>query len=147
MTMNGMRAVVVCAIAALLGAHPGTRASAEAKPKKPTLELRAVPRMAFSPVTILFIAELKGGDDVEQYYCPQVEWEWSDGGKSVQEGDCPPFEPGTSKITRRFTTEHLFKYSGGYRVAVRLLRVDKTIAKAEVSVTVRPGLGEPERRY
>jgi len=144
--MNATRVLLVGAVAVLLGTSPGTGA-AETKPKKPTLELRAVPRMSFSPVTILFIAELKGGDDVEQYYCPEVEWEWSDGGKSVQESDCPPYEAGTSKIGRRFTTEHLFKYSGGYRVSVRLLKAGKSFAKADVSVTVRPGLGEPERRY
>ena len=145
--MSRARCLVVATLASGLAAVPGPLASGEAKPKKPSLELRAVPRMAFSPVTIMFTAELKGGDDVEQYYCPELEWEWDDGGKSVQEADCPPFEPGVSKIPRRFTAEHLFKYSGGYRVSVRLRKADKLVAKSEVTVTVRQGLGETERRY
>ena len=37
------------------------------KPRKPRLDLRAAPRMAFSPVNVFFIAELQGGDDVEEY--------------------------------------------------------------------------------
>lgn len=143
--MNTTRVFLAGAVL-LLGTCPEAWA-ADAKPKKPSLEVRAVPRMGFSPLTVLFIAELKGGDDVEQYYCPEVEWEWSDGGKSVQESDCPPYEDGTSKIGRRFTTEHVFRYSGNYRVSVRLLKARKAFAKADVSVTVRAGLGEPERRY
>ena len=31
------------------------------KPKRPGLDLRATPRMAFSPAEVLFTAELKGG--------------------------------------------------------------------------------------
>ena len=59
------------------------------KLKKPKLDLRATPRMAFSPVNVLLVAELTGGDDVEEYYCPELEWDWDDGGKSVHEADCP----------------------------------------------------------
>jgi hypothetical protein len=140
------RRVVVLALAAFLAASTGSQAAAEKKPKKPRLELRAMPRMSYSPVTIHVVAELKGGDDIEQYYCPEIEWEWGDGGKSVQEGDCSPFEPGVSKIGRRFTAEHHYKWSGGYRVSVRLRKADKSFAKADVSLTIRPGAGEGYRR-
>ena len=58
------------------------------KGKRPALELRALPRFAFSPANIHFTAELTGGDDVEELYCPDVEWEWGDGGKSQQESLC-----------------------------------------------------------
>ena len=68
--------------------------SEETKDKRPSLSLRAMPRFAFSPVNVLFVAELQGGDDIEDYYCPEVEWEWDDGGKSVKEADCPPFVAG-----------------------------------------------------
>ena len=89
-------------LAALVAISLGgtARLGAEAKPKKPTLDIRVSPRMAFSPVTVHLVAELKGGDDIEEYYCPEIEWDWDDGGKSVHEADCPPFrsEEHTSEL-------------------------------------------------
>jgi len=117
-------------------------AAADAKPKKPRLELRATPRMAFSPVNVFLTAELSGGDDVEEYYCPELEWEWDDGGKSTQESDCAPFEAGKTKIERRFTAEHEFRRAGVYNVKVTMRRADRSIAASTVRVTVRPGLGD-----
>jgi hypothetical protein len=111
------------------------------KPKKPQLDLRAIPRFAFSPVNVLFTAELVGGDDVEELHCPEVEWDWGDGGKSVKEGDCAPFEPGQA-IERRFTAEHEFKRAGNYSIKVTLRRANRSLAAQTVRVTVRPGLGD-----
>ena len=115
------------------------------KGKKPNLVLRSAPRFAFSPVNVLFTAELKGGDDLEEYYCPEIEWDWDDGGKSVQESDCDPFEPGM-EITRRFTEYHEYRRAGTYRVKVTLKRTDDAFAQASVRVTVKPGLGDPSMR-
>ena len=117
-------------------------AAADAKPKKPRLDLRATPRMAFSPVNVFFTAELTGGDDVEEYYCPELEWEWDDGGKSTEEADCNPFEPGKTKIDRRFTSDHEYRRAGVYNVKVTMRRAGKSLAAASVRVTVRPGLGD-----
>ena len=111
------------------------------KGKRPALELRALPRFAFSPANIHFTAELSGGDDVEELYCPDVEWEWGDGGKSQQESDCAPFEPGT-KIDRHFTAEHVYQLSGRYLVKVTMRRAGKTMAAQTLQMTVRPGLGD-----
>lgn len=111
------------------------------KGKRPALELRALPRFAFSPANIHFTAELTGGDDVEELYCPDVEWEWGDGGKSQQESDCAPFEPGT-KIDRHFTAEHVYQLSGRYLVKVTMRRAGKTMAAQTLQMTVRPGLGD-----
>lgn len=113
------------------------------KVKKPRLEVRATPRMAFSPVRVMLTAELTGGDDVEEYYCPEIEWEWADGGKSVQESDCEPFEPGVTKIQRRFTYDHQYNRAGIYNVRVTMRRAERSIATASVKITVRPGLGDP----
>lgn len=121
-------------------------ARAEEEPKKPELELRVTPRMGFSPINALFTLELEGGGDHEDYYCPELEWEWGDGGRSVQESDCDPFVPGETEITRRFTARHLFKYSGNYNVTVRLKRVDRTVARVSTVLTVRPGVGDQYRR-
>lgn len=111
------------------------------KSKRPSLELRSSPRFAFSPANILFTAELKGGDDVEELYCPEVEWEWGDGGKSVKEADCDPWTPGAS-IERRFTTNHTFQFAGIYRVKVTLRKANKDVLSQSLSLTIRAGLGD-----
>jgi hypothetical protein len=136
------RARRVLGTAAALALAAGPALAAEAKPKKPRLELKATPRMAFSPVNVFFTAELSGGDDVEELYCPELEWEWDDGGKSTQESDCAPFEAGKTKIERRFTTDHAYRRAGVYNVKVTMRRAGRSLAAASVRVTVRPGLGD-----
>jgi len=116
------------------------------KGDKPGLHLRATPRFAFSPAHVLFTAELKGGDDVEEYYCPEIEWEWGDGGRSVQESDCDPWKPGTS-IERRYTGRHEYPRAGIYRVQVSLSRSGKKIATQTLDITVRAGVGDPTMEY
>jgi hypothetical protein len=119
-------------------------ASAEKQPKakKPRLELRATPRFAFSPAFVLFTAELTGGDDVEELHCPELEWFWDDGGKSIHESDCPPFEPGKTQIERRFTAEHEFKTAGTYSVTVTMRKAERRLAETSVRITVRAGFGD-----
>jgi plastocyanin len=111
------------------------------KGKKPGMELRSSPRFAFSPANVLFTAELKGGDDVEELYCPEVEWEWGDGGKSVKEGDCDPWTEG-AKIERRFTANHTFQFAGVYRVKATLRKTGKSILSQTLTLTIRAGLGD-----
>jgi hypothetical protein len=114
----------------------------EKKLKRPGLELRANPRFAFSPARVHFTAELKGGDDVEPYYCPEVEWEWGDGGKSVEEADCDPWKEGATKLERRFTNTHVYQHAGLYRIKVTLRKSGKSIASQTLQLTVRAGLGD-----
>ncbi len=135
----------IAMLALLCLALPGS-AGDKAKEKKPKLDLRPSPRHGFSPLNVTFTLQLKGGDDLEKYYCPELEWEWGDGGKSVSESDCDPFEPET-KIQRRFTKQHRFRRAGTYRIKVSLSRADRRFAQTSVKVTVRPGLGDPRRRY
>jgi hypothetical protein len=68
----------------------------EPKSRKPRLDLRATPRVAMSPVNVFLLAELVGEPQGEEFYCPGLEWEWGDGGRSAYESDCPPFAPGAS---------------------------------------------------
>jgi hypothetical protein len=132
-------------LAAPIALAPQARA-AEEQQKKPGLELRVTPRMGFSPIDALFTLELEGGDEHEDYYCPELEWEWGDGSRSVTESDCDPYVPGETKIDRRYTNRHLFKRSGNYNVTVRLKRVDRTVAKVSATLTVRPGIGDQYQR-
>lgn len=116
-------------------------AGAQDRARKPRLELRATPRMAFSPVMVLATAELRGGDAVEEFYCPALEWDWADGAKSGQESDCPPYEPGM-EMERRFTAEHAYRMPGVYQVTVRMKRADRSVAVATTTVHVRAGFGQ-----
>ena len=120
-------------------AGPAT-AGDQDRARKPRLELRATPRMAFSPVMVLATAELRGGETAEEFYCPSLEWEWDDGGKSSQESDCPPFAPG-AELERRFTAEHAYRRPGVYNVTVRLKRSDRAFAVASTTIHVRGGVG------
>ena len=103
--------------------------------KKPRLDVRASPRMTLMPVDIVVVAELVGGDDIEDYYCPAVDWEWGDGGRSAHEADCPPFQPGMA-LTRRHSATHAYRQAGEYNVRVTLRRVGRPLAAASTTVTI-----------
>lgn len=138
------RRTVATLVAMALAVAPAAIGRAEdekKKSKKPSLELRSSPRFAFSPANVLFTAELKGGDDVEELYCPEVEWWWDDGGKSVKEADCDPWAEG-SPIERRFTATHVFQRAGIYRVKVTLRKTGRNILSQSLALTVRAGLGD-----
>lgn len=134
------RNVVGTFVVLALAAHGS--ADNEPKANKPRLDLRATPRVAFSPVTVFLTAELNGGADLEEYYCPELEWDWGDGGKSAHQADCPPFEAGTT-LERRFTAEHGYRHAGNYNIKVSLRRGNRSLAVASASINVRPGLGDP----
>ena len=134
------RTLVALAVLSLPGASLGD-AEDKKKLKKPGLELRSSPRFAFSPANIFFTAELKGGDDVEELYCPEVEWEWGDGGKSVKEADCDPWTEGAA-IERRFSANHTFQFAGVYRVKVTLRKTGKNMLSQTLALTIRAGLGD-----
>lgn len=134
-----MRRVLTALMVAMLVAPFG--AQAQSKVRKPRLELRATPRMAFSPTVVLLTAELQGGDEAEEYYCPEVVWDWDDGGKSAHGQDCPAYEPG-AQLDRRFTAQHAYRQAGVYTVKVTLMRSGKPLAVASATVNVRPGVGD-----
>ena len=128
--------------AALGAAIIASDVSAEgSRGKKPRLDLRAAPRISFSPVNVLITAELRGGDEHDELYCPEVEWDWDDGSRSVRESDCEPLEEGTD-FQRRFTAQHAYRRAGNYNVKVILRWNSRQVAAASTSVTVRPGAGD-----
>jgi hypothetical protein len=124
--------VVPLLVLALAG--PGQ--TAEPRTRKPRLEIRATPRIAFPPVNVLLVAELVGGEELEDFYCPALEWDWGDGARSASESDCPPFQPG-AEFSRRFSATHAYSRPGDYQVKVRLRRADRSLAAASASVIVR----------
>lgn len=108
--------------------------------KKPDVALRASPKLGFAPATVQFHAILQGGDDdYEPYYCPSIEWDWDDDTVSQSTPDCEPYEPGQSRIARRYSASHVFRLDGHYEVKFRLKRKGSVLVLATVTVQVRPG--------
>jgi hypothetical protein len=138
-----MRNTGILGVILVLAAATATSglAADKQRPKKPRLDLRASPRMAFSPVNVLLTAELQGGDDTEEFHCPELEWDWDDGGKSVHQADCAPLESG-APLERRFTANHAYRQAGTYNVKITMRRAEQSLAVASATVTVRPGLGD-----
>ena len=142
--------VLALAVSALLLAPSHTLRAREQGPstslragnKKPSLSLKASPAIAFAPARITMQAELKGGsNDLEDFYCPTVEWDWGDLTTSVNEPDCSPYEAGKSEIKRRYTVQHQFKNPGGFNVMLRLKKGSRVVASANTQVQVRAGVG------
>jgi hypothetical protein len=123
-------------LTAILIASLATAGFSAEKARKPRLDLRAAPRMAFSPVNVLLTAELMGGEEVDQLYCPEIEWNWDDGGKSVHESDCAPLESGGT-FERRFTAQHAFRQAGTYNVKVTMRKASRPVAVATVKAVRR----------
>jgi hypothetical protein len=115
--------------------------------KRPKVTLKAQPMISMAPSRVVLTAELVGGaGDLQDYYCPAIEWDWGDGTKSEASNDCQPYEPGKSEIKRRFTVDHVFRGPGNYRVLFRLKQHDKAVGVATAQIQVRPGLrdiGDP----
>jgi hypothetical protein len=127
-------AVALAALAppALAGDLPATDGS------QPRLDLAATPRMGVSPTTVSATAKLVGGDQLEDFHCPEVEWDWSDGARSTRLSDCDPYEPGAG-IVRVFSASHRFRQPGRYVVTVSLRRAGRVLAAATVTVNVKQG--------
>ena len=116
--------------------YPGpARAGGDPAEQKPRLDLRATPRVAFSPIEVFAVGELKGGQDVEEFYCPGQVWDWGDGTRSAQESDCSPYEEG-ARLDRFFSARHAFRAPGTYAVRLILTRAGKALTAASVPVTV-----------
>ena len=106
--------------------------------EEPKLTLRASPRIVFNPDDVLFIGELRGGDDnYEELYCVSLEWVWDDDTRSQSTPDCEPYEPETSRIRRVYSMRHKFQGSGRYEVWLHLKQRDKIVSSARTSIEVR----------
>jgi hypothetical protein len=122
--------------------HPSA-AQRDAADKKPSLSLKANPPAGFAPLRVHLSVDVKGGaEDNADFYCPTVQWDWDDGTVSENSEDCDPYQAGTSKIQRRYASDHTFRLSGEYRLTFRIKQKDKVISTATTTLTVRPGAAE-----
>ena len=133
-----MRAATMAAIVSVIVVTSGFAAE---KSRKPRLDLRATPADGLLPRQRAPHRRAQGGDDVEDLHCPAIDWDWDDGGKSSQESDCDPFEPGGT-LERRFTAHHAYRQAGTYNVKITMMRANRTVAVASTTVNVQPGLGD-----
>ena len=116
----------------------GHASSRQGPDDDPRLRLRATPRVAFAPASILFVGSIRGGpDDNEELYCPTIEWDWGDDTLSESTPDCEPFEAGGTSIRRRFSVRHTFDYQGRYEVRLNLKRRDDILISARTRIEVR----------
>lgn len=126
---------LVTAVVSLLALVLTVPVQAGLRPNKPRVDVRATPRIAFSPAGVMVVAQLNGGDDIEDFYCPGLEWDWGDGERSLREADCAPFETGMS-LERFFSARHVYRQAGEFDVRVTLRRADRSLAMGTVHVTV-----------
>jgi hypothetical protein len=89
------------------------------------------------------VVEARGGsDNYAEFYCPSVEWDWGDGTVSEASADCDPYEAGKSTIQRRWSSEHIFRQAGGFKIVFRLKQKNKAVAVSSTQVQVRAGMRE-----
>jgi hypothetical protein len=140
--LAGLATTVALAVsvAASVAQDHAANDKADKDKKKPSVSLKSSPAFGFAPVRMVLTAELKGGSDHEELYCPEVEWVWGDDTKSEQLADCDPYEPGKSEIKRRYVVSHTFQNAGIYEVQFWLKQKDKRIVGGRTTITVRPGL-------
>ena len=130
-------------IAGLSSAGTASSAQSSAEAKKPSLSLRVTPPVGFAPLKTRLVVDVRNGDDdYADFYCPTVEWDWGDGTVSATAEDCDPYEAGKSAIQRRFSTEHVFRQPGAFRVTFRLKQKDRIVGVSSVNVQIRAGLSQ-----
>lgn len=110
---------------------------------KPRLEIRAFPVVSNMDISrgcseILMTAEIKGAED-ERWYCPEIEWTFPDGTRSVEESDCHPFSEREDypRIWRRRVCYPAHPYGDVWVTTVRLKKNGKVIAREEIKVYVK----------
>lgn len=134
---RGLQAAVLLCV---LGSGVAPTAQDEDEARRPSLSLRATPLVGFTPLRTRIAAELRDGDDdYAEFYCPTIEWDWGDGTVSESSEDCDPYEPGVTEIRRRYSTEHIFRSPGNFRVTFRIKQQDRVIAITTANIRVRGG--------
>jgi hypothetical protein len=138
MRQEGWWAVLAGLSLAVGTGQAASRAAKEKAPERPALKLRASPGIAFPPAEVFLTAELVDGVDQQDFHCPEVEWDFADGSRSVHQEDCDPYTAET-KLERHFTRRHGFDAPGEYQVVVTLRRGERVIAQAATLIRIEGG--------
>jgi hypothetical protein len=134
-------AAALCAATMVAPGAAAERQDDKDSKKKPSVSLKTSPTFGFAPLRVVVTAELKGGsNDLEELYCPEVEWVWGDDTRRESEQDCDPYEAGKSEIKRRYVVSHTYEIPGTFQVEFYLKQKDKRVLSGKTTVNVRPGL-------
>jgi hypothetical protein len=141
-----MRAIAmvraVLSVAALLLAGPTPRV--DLRPLRPITTLR----IGQCSVDLVFKLTIEDRN-VEDYYCPRVEWEWEDDTRSTEESDCPPFDRARPEDHRHtWTRTWPARRAGDHVVKVRLYKADRVIRILQTKAQVLgwEGMSEQQRQ-
>jgi hypothetical protein len=126
------------AAALVCGAVVLTLGAGKPAADRPRIVISANPALAFAPVRVVLMAELKGGSD-ESLYCPSIEWSWGDDTRTASSEDCEPYVAGKTEIKRRWVVDHVFRSAGEWRIQFRLKQKDRVIAQGSTTLTLRGG--------
>ena len=111
--------------------------------QKPTLTLTASPKVGAVPLTVQFVATVRGGSDTEPLlYCADAEWDYGNA-THVERLDCPPLEDGGVTIQRTYSSVHTYKNPGNYKVQLKLLHGEDSVMVAKTKVKA----AEPGARF
>jgi len=107
-----------------------------ASPSKPSLELRASPRISTAIVcsNVLLLAQIVGPEE-EAWYCPAVEWILPDGTSHKEESDCPPFSE--REEYPRLWTRRICAPPGDWTVDVRLSKDGRLLRRGSIDFWVK----------
>jgi hypothetical protein len=132
------------ALALLVVALAG--ASAE-KAGRPTVSLRAAPRVAVAPARIVFTVELKGGEDGDALHCLTLKFDWGDGTNSESQGECGPLAEREGKVQRLFNADHEYSEQKNPTVRVTVLKDERVIGTNTVGLKIAPRPSKPKFDY
>jgi len=96
----------------------------------------ARPAIAFAPAIVDLTVWLPEVKDEEKWYCPEVRWDFGDGGVERYEADCPPWGPGAF-VERHYSAWWCYRWPGEYQVLVSLWRAHRKLTEASTSVSIR----------
>ena len=113
--------------------------TADAPPKKDTavnVALSASPRVAPAPVRVVFTVELEGGADAD-LECLVFDWDWGDGTRSSQEGECRAEGAAEAgKAERIVQASHEYRQKGRPEVKVKVRRGEKRVGTHGIDLVI-----------
>jgi hypothetical protein len=125
----------VASSAVILGLTASLASSGDrSRSHKDSLKLRASPAVAVTPARIMFTGFLERDRDLGRYSCPEVEWRWGDGERSIRTPDCESPDDDDAFYDRLWSARHNYSREGTYEVALILRRDGRAVAYATTTV-------------
>lgn len=100
---------------------------------KPRIEFRVLPQFGYAPLSVHALLIIENGG--EQFYCPELEWDWQDGSRSIETSDCDPYDgkPETAPVS--YARDHVYG-TGEYNVTLTLSHGAKKLRTLSQKVRV-----------